>query len=79
MRVSGEYVKAVGALRSHVSIDTNQVTMYMMLGDYFRTQQKPFDAENAYQQVTALGKGIQNPSERIKNIIAIAQKRIDSR
>lgn len=75
----GEYVKAVGAIRSHVAADTNQMTMYMMLGDYFRTQQKPFDAENAFEKVVELGKKIQNPSERIKNIISQAEKRIDSR
>ena len=74
-----DYVKAVETIRHHVAEDTSRIMMYSKLGDYFRSQSKPFDAGNTYEKIIQIGATIQNPSNRIKNFISQAQKRIDNR
>ncbi len=73
------YLKAVETIRIHVADDTDRIMMYSMLGDYFRSQSKPFDAGNAYEKVVELGKKNLNWSDRIKKYISEAEKRIDIR
>ena len=74
-----EYIKAVQTIKDHIVADTDQIVLYYALGDYFRSQEKPFDAENAYDKIIQLGAKVQNPSDRIKNFISLSQKRIDNR
>jgi hypothetical protein len=74
-----DYVKAVETIRNHVAEDSNQVMLYSQLGDYFHERSKLFDESNAYEKVVELGKKNMNQSDRIKNYIAQAQKRIGDR
>ena len=74
-----EYTKAIQTIRSHIVGDTNLVVIYSTLGDYFRSQHKPFDADNAYEEVIELASKLQNPSLRMKEYLLQAQKRIESR
>jgi curved DNA-binding protein CbpA len=71
-----EYGKAIETIRTHVTADTNLIIIYSTLGDYFRDQQKPMDAGNAYEKVVQLGAKLENQSDRIKNYITAAKKRI---
>lgn len=74
-----EYAKAVQTIKDHVAADTDRIVVYSTLGDYFRSQSKPFDADNAYEKVVELGSKLPAPGERIKKYILQAQKRIDGR
>jgi predicted Zn-dependent protease len=74
-----EYAKAIQTVRDHIVGDTNLIVIYTTLGDYFRSQHKPFDADNAYEKVIELASKLQNPSRRMKEYLQQAQKRIESR
>jgi curved DNA-binding protein CbpA len=74
-----EYAKAIQTIRDHVVGDTNLIVIYSTLGEYFRSQHKPFDADNAYEKVVELASNLQNPSERMKTYFQQAKKRIESR
>jgi predicted Zn-dependent protease len=74
-----ETPKAVQTIRDHIVGDTNLIVIYSTLGDYFRTSQKPFDAENAYEKVVQLGSKLENPGDKIKDCIDKAKKRIENR
>ncbi|MFI5264101.1 MAG: DnaJ domain-containing protein [Candidatus Kapaibacterium sp.] len=74
-----EYAKAVQTIRDHVLGDTNLIMMYSTLGDYFRSQHKPFDSDNADEKVIELASKLQDPSERMKHYLQEARKRIERR
>lgn len=74
-----DYSRAVQTIKDHFVADTDQIVMYWSLGDYLRSQSKPFDAENAYEKIVQLSTTLQNPSDKIKNFVHQAQKRIDNR
>ncbi len=74
-----DYRKAVQTIHDHVVGDTNLIAIYAVLGEYFHLQGRPFDDEDVYKKMIELGSNIQNPSERIKDYIRQAQKRIENR
>ena len=76
---SEDYSKAVRTIKDHIQGDTNLIVIYSTLGDYFYSQLKPFDADNAYEKVVELGTKIPGPNERTNLLIAHAKKRIQNR
>jgi hypothetical protein len=74
-----EYAKAVQTIRDHVVGDTNLIVIYSTLGDYFRSQHKPFDADNADEKVVELVSKLENPSPGMKKFLEQSKKRIESR
>jgi tetratricopeptide (TPR) repeat protein len=74
-----EIGKAVQTISDHIVGDSNLVIIYSTLGDYFRQEQKIFDAANAYEKVVQVGAKIEHPSNAIATYIETAKKRIASR
>ncbi len=74
-----EYARAIQTIKDHVVGDTNLIVIYSTLGDYFRSQHKPFDSENADEKVVELASKLQNPSERMRQYLQESKKRIESR
>ncbi|MDP4220502.1 MAG: DnaJ domain-containing protein [Bacteroidota bacterium] len=71
--------KAMQIIRDHITEDTSLIVIYSELGDYFRAEHQPFDADNAYEKVVQLGTKVHDPSDRIRSYLQQAQKRIDNR
>ena len=74
-----DYARAVQTIRDHVTGDTNLIVMYATLGEFFRSQHKPFDSDNADEKVIELASKLQDPSEKMKQYLQEAKKRIASR
>jgi len=74
-----DYKKAIQTVRTHIDNDTDLISVYATLGEFFHAAERPYDAEDVYKKMIELGSKIPNPNERTKDYLRQAEKRIEKR